>query len=83
MWSAYCADAQFSNVIKSTSSLPQLITVAEVATSFRMSVRSVRRMTASDELPIVRIGRAVRITSTAVESFMSQHDTTCQAMNKN
>jgi excisionase family DNA binding protein len=41
--------------------LPQLLTVAEVAEGLRVSAKTIRRMVARGDLPVIRIGRAVRI----------------------
>ena len=38
-----------------------LLTVHQVAENWRVSVRTVRRMIADGRLPIIRLGRAVRI----------------------
>ena len=39
----------------------QLMTVAEVASQLQVSIRTVRRLIAAEELRLVRIGRAIRI----------------------
>ena len=44
-----------------------LLTVHQVAENWRVSVRTVRRMTADGRLPIMRLGRAVRIPTRATE----------------
>jgi excisionase family DNA binding protein len=40
-----------------------LLTVHQVAENWQVSQRTVRRMIADGRLPIIRIGRAVRITA--------------------
>jgi excisionase family DNA binding protein len=47
-----------------------LLTAAEVAEILKVSLRSVRRLIADKELPIVRIGRAVRIRPEALEAMI-------------
>ena len=47
-----------------------LLTVAEVAGILRLSVRSVRRLVAENQLPVVRIGRAVRVRREDLRSFI-------------
>ena len=49
-----------------------LLTVADVARALRLSVRSVRRIVAEDQLPIVRIGRAVRVRREDLRSFIDK-----------
>ena len=44
-----------------------LLTVYQVAENWRVSVRTVRRMIADGRLPIIRLGRAVRIPTRATE----------------
>jgi excisionase family DNA binding protein len=41
--------------------LPKLLTVPEVASVLNLSCRQVRRMIADGRLPVLRIGRVVRI----------------------
>jgi excisionase family DNA binding protein len=48
----------------------RLLTVADVAEILRLSVRTVRRLIAEDQLPIVRIGRAVRVRGEDLRSFL-------------
>jgi excisionase family DNA binding protein len=49
-----------------------LLTVTDVAGILRLSVRTVRRLIAEDELPIVRIGRAVRVRREDLRSFIDK-----------
>ena len=55
------------------SSLPQkpLLTVEAAALLLSVSTRTVRRAIADGSLAIIRIGRSVRITETALSSFMT------------
>jgi excisionase family DNA binding protein len=39
-----------------------LLTPRDVADRLRLSLRAVRRLIASGELPVLRLGRAVRVT---------------------
>ncbi len=48
-----------------------LMTAAEVAHFLKVSIRSVRRHIRSGELPVLRIGRAVRISPEALAQFLS------------
>jgi excisionase family DNA binding protein len=41
--------------------LPRLLTANEAADTLHVSLRTVRRLIANKKLPIVRVGRAVRI----------------------
>ena len=51
---------------------PQLLTVPEVALILRVSARTVYRLIAEKKLPVVRIGRSVRITPSAVSKIIGQ-----------
>lgn len=48
-----------------------LLTVDEVAELLRLSSRTIRRLIADKKLPVVRIGRAVRVRAEAVESLIN------------
>jgi excisionase family DNA binding protein len=54
--------------------LERLLTVAEVADLLRLSVRQVRRMTASGALPIVPLGAAVRIRPSVIAALIARGD---------
>lgn len=54
--------------------LTPLLTVAEVATYLQVSIRTVRRLIASGELEVVRIGRAVRVSEEALNTLLTQDD---------
>lgn len=56
-----CMDAQ-----------PLLITIAEAARRLSVSSDTIRRMIAKGELPMVRIGRLVRIPAEAVDRLAGQ-----------
>jgi excisionase family DNA binding protein len=51
--------------------LPQMLTVNEVAEILQISPRTVRRMIGDGRLPVVRIGRAVRVHPDTVAALMS------------
>ena len=53
----------------SRTSRPPLLTAAEVAEILNVSIRSVRRLIADGKLPIVRLGRAVRILPESLETL--------------
>ena len=50
----------------------QLMTAAEVADVLRISVRTVRRMIASGQLPAIAIGRSIRIDPRAVSALIER-----------
>ena len=54
------------------ASLTRLLTVEQVAESLQTSMRTVRRLIASDELAVVHIGRLVRIHPEAVTAFLAE-----------
>ncbi len=56
-----------------TQSEPPLLAVKEVARRLSISVKTVRRLVASGELPVHRIGRLVRIADTDLQRFVGQH----------
>ena len=47
-----------------------LLTAAEAATYLRVSLVTIRRMTADGRLPVVRIGKSVRIRISDLESMI-------------
>ena len=53
------------------ASLPDFLTVAEVATRCRSSVRTVRRWIACDRIPIHRVGRRVLVAESDLGAFLS------------
>ena len=50
-----------------------LLSAEEVADLLSLSVRTVRRMIASGEIPIVRIGRSVRIRRVDIEALIGRN----------
>ena len=50
-----------------------LLTAQQVARRFALSPRSVRRLIDSGDLPVVRIGRSVRIKTAALDAFIEKH----------
>jgi excisionase family DNA binding protein len=50
----------------------RLHTAAEVATRLNLSVRTIRRMIADGRLPVLRIGRAVRIRPDTLATLIGQ-----------
>ena len=50
-----------------------LLSAADVADALAVSIRTVRRMIAVGELPIVRIGRAVRIRRVDIEALIGRN----------
>ncbi len=58
--------------------LERLLTVSEVADLLRLSVRQVRRLIASGDILIVRIGSVVRVQPAALAALISlaSHPTT-------
>ena len=48
----------------------RLLTVDDVAEVLQVSPRSVRRMVADGRLPVIRLGRAVRVHPLAVATLM-------------
>jgi excisionase family DNA binding protein len=53
-----------------TTSLPKLHTVDESAEILRVSSRTVRRLMATEKLPVHRIGRSVRISETDLRNYL-------------
>ena len=54
-----------------TAPLRPLLTVPEVAALLRLSPRSIRRLIDDGRLPIVRLGRAIRIRPQDVEALVA------------
>jgi len=55
---------------ESRGSVERLLTVADVAEILRLSVRTVRRLIAEDELKVIRVGRSVRVQAEDLRSFI-------------
>jgi excisionase family DNA binding protein len=55
---------------ESQGSVEPLLTAADVAEILQLSVRTVRRLIAENKLPIVRIGRRVRMRGEDLRSFV-------------
>ena len=53
-----------------TPILERLLTVDDVADVLQVSTRQVRRLTASGALPVVRIGKAVRVRPAALAALI-------------
>ena len=51
--------------------LAPLLTVQEVASLLKVSVRTLRRQIAAEALPVVRIGRSIRVKLEAVQAFVA------------
>ena len=51
--------------------LAPLLTVQEVASLFKLSVRTLRRHIAAGALSVVRIGRSIRVPREAIVAFMT------------
>jgi excisionase family DNA binding protein len=49
---------------------PALLTAPQVATSLQVSLRTVRRLIRSGSLPVVRIGRILRVRGADLEAFL-------------
>jgi excisionase family DNA binding protein len=52
----------------------QVLTVAETASFFQVSEKTIRRLIERGELPIVRIGRSVRIRQEVIETIVRQNE---------
>jgi excisionase family DNA binding protein len=57
-----------------------LLTAAQVAEILNVNLRSVRRLIKAGKLPIVRIGRAVRIRPETLAALIEQSDPRSQNM---
>jgi excisionase family DNA binding protein len=53
--------------------LDRLLTAADAAEILNVSLRSVRRLIKSQKLPVVRIGRAVRIRPEALATLIARN----------
>lgn len=52
----------------------RLLTVREVAALFQVSERTIRRLIAVGDLPIVRLGRSVRVNPEAIEMIVRKNE---------
>lgn len=55
-----------------SGSLARLLTAAETAETLSVSLRTVRRLIANNKLPIIRVGRAVRIRREALAALIGE-----------
>jgi excisionase family DNA binding protein len=58
----------------SVTNASRLVTVDELAALLRLHHRTIRKLIASGELRVVRIGRAVRIREDEVERFLTERE---------
>ena len=49
----------------------RLLTVKDVAEALQLSTRTVRRMIAAKQIPIIRLGRSVRVHPSAIPNLYS------------
>ena len=50
------------------------MTAEDVAEQCQTSLRTVRRWIATGQLPVIRLGRAVRVRPEALEMFLNKHE---------
>lgn len=51
-----------------------LMTAEDVAEQCQTSLRTVRRWIATGQLPVIRLGRAVRVRPEALKVFLNKHE---------
>jgi len=51
----------------------ELLTLSEVASRLRVSLRTVQRLVSSGQLRVVKVGRLPRVTSTELEAYLAAH----------
>ena len=49
----------------------RLLTVKDVAEALQLSTRTVRRMVTANQIPIIRLGRSVRVHPSAISKLYS------------
>lgn len=49
-----------------------LLTIKDVAERLQVSARTINRLVANDDLTVIRIGRAVRVSEEALKAFLTQ-----------
>jgi excisionase family DNA binding protein len=54
------------------NSIPPLLTVAEVSDRLQVSIRTVRRLIASEKMKALHIGRLIRVTPAAIEAYLTE-----------
>jgi excisionase family DNA binding protein len=52
----------------------RLLTVKDVAARLQVSMRTVHRVIDAGQLAVIRIGRAVRVSETALQAFLTAGD---------
>jgi excisionase family DNA binding protein len=50
----------------------RLFTVPQLAEQLQISIRTVRRLIASEKIKTLRIGRAIRITAASLEAYVTE-----------
>ena len=60
---------------RASGCVPCLLTVKNVAKRLQVSERTVHRLIDAGELAVIRIGRSVRITETALHALLTRGDT--------
>ena len=58
---------------------PRLLTVPDVAAHLSVSPRTVKRVLARGDLPVVRVGRLVRVREDNLRRFMANRERRCSA----
>jgi excisionase family DNA binding protein len=51
-----------------------MLTVAETASFLQVSEKTIRRMIAAGQLPVVRIGRSIRIRPEVIENIVRRNE---------
>lgn len=68
---AFIADRADSATISDAAEATLLLTLDEVARELRCARRSVERQVADSRLPVVHVGRSVRVTRHDLEAFVA------------
>jgi excisionase family DNA binding protein len=62
---------EMTTTSKASHALPRLFTIAQVAEYLNVSQRTVRRMVKTRVLPVVRIGRSIRVSESALARLVT------------
>jgi excisionase family DNA binding protein len=61
---------------------PLLLTAADASRALSISERTLARLTAAGQLPVVRIGRSIRYSTKTLADFISQRESVFSTMEK-
>jgi len=62
------------NLMPGPAHMSRLLTVRDVAERLQVSGRTIHRLISAGDLPVIRIGRAVRLSEAALQAYLTNGD---------